>query len=155
MKAPLFFAIIFAAIYPLSTGAMAQKVYRCGNNYSQTPCPDAVVVEVQDARSTSQKNETDARIRRETATADAMEKKRLQEEAEALADGRTKTTPHAKTHTGAKKTTGSRAAATADPSAPTGSNAPPSGGKKKPPPFFTARVAPDKKKTPTPPAGSP
>jgi hypothetical protein len=56
-------------------------VYRCGNSYSQKPCADAVVVDVQDARTAEQKIKADATIRRDTATGNAMEKERLAQEA--------------------------------------------------------------------------
>ena len=35
--------------------ASAQTVYRCGNAYSQQPCPNARVVDVSDSRSNAQK----------------------------------------------------------------------------------------------------
>ena len=34
----------------LSIGANAQPVYRCGNEYSQTPCPQARVLDAADPR---------------------------------------------------------------------------------------------------------
>ncbi len=82
MNRNLALATIVIAIYSISTGAIGQNgVYRCGNSYSQKPCTDAVVVDVQDARTAEQKKQADATIRRDTATADAMEKDRLAQEA--------------------------------------------------------------------------
>ncbi len=82
MNHSLMLAIILIAIYSVSTGANGQNsVYRCGNSYSQKPCTDAVVVDVQDARTREQKVQADATIRRDTATANAIEKARLAEEA--------------------------------------------------------------------------
>ena len=43
----------------LAAGANAQAVYRCGSAYSQTPCPQARIVEVGDPRSAAQ--QADAR----------------------------------------------------------------------------------------------
>ena len=48
---------ILIALGSIPTGASAQNVYRCGSSYSQKPCPDAVVVDVEDTRSNSQKVE--------------------------------------------------------------------------------------------------
>lgn len=81
MKHIVTFAIIFIAICALSTRATSQSVYRCGNTYSQTPCADGVEVNVQDDRTAAQKAESQAIVRRETSTANAMEKARLREEA--------------------------------------------------------------------------
>jgi hypothetical protein len=75
-------AIILIAACAASTRADAQKVYRCGGSYSQTPCPDGVPVEVQDSRTAEQKAQTDAATRRDASTADTMEHTRLREEAE-------------------------------------------------------------------------
>lgn len=72
---------IVIATSSISTMAASQEVYRCGNAYSQKPCPQGVVVDVQDARTAAQKGESDAMIKRETAAANAMEKARLKEEA--------------------------------------------------------------------------
>ena len=59
----------------------AQTVYRCGNSYSQSPCPAGVAVVVDDPRSTQQKQETDDAVRRDAKTADSMEKSRQKQEA--------------------------------------------------------------------------
>jgi len=74
-------AIVSIASFAMSTRAGAEDIYRCGNSYSQKPCPDGTRVDVQDARTAAQKAESDASIRRESSTANAMEKARLQEEA--------------------------------------------------------------------------
>lgn len=78
-------AIFFVATYAFCTGASAQNVYKCGSVYSQKPCPNAVELDVQDARTPAQKAEADAKTRREMAQANAMEKTRLKEEAQARA----------------------------------------------------------------------
>jgi hypothetical protein len=82
MNRSVTFTIITVASYLMSTGAIGQNgIYRCGNSYSQKPCTDAVVVDVQDARTPDQKVQADATIRRDTATGNAMEKARLAQEA--------------------------------------------------------------------------
>ena len=142
MTTPLFFTTIFIAACTLSTGATAQKVYRCGSSYSQTPCPDAVTIEVEDTRSKAQKSESDARVRHEAKAADAMEKKRLQDEAQSLVGDNAKTPPR-------------KTSAAGDAPTPTDKDKKKSGGKKKEPEFFTARVAPQKSKAKTPNAANP
>jgi hypothetical protein len=62
-------------------GAQAQQVYRCGDAYSQQPCPGGTSVQVQDARSAGQAAQTREASQRDARTADAMEKARLKEEA--------------------------------------------------------------------------
>lgn len=83
MNRSLSTATIVIAIYSISTGAIGQSggVYRCGNTYSQKPCADGVVVEVQDTRTAEQKAQADATTRRDTAIGNDMEKGRLAEEA--------------------------------------------------------------------------
>lgn len=142
-------ATIFIATHALSTESAAQSIYRCGSNYSQTPCPDAVVVDAQDTRSKLQKTESDARVRRDATLADTMEKNRLQEEARALASSSPQAAVHSKKSTH-KKNTANHGTLSAD-SIPsqTDTTAKKSSGKKKEPEFFTARVTPEKKKTKT------
>jgi hypothetical protein len=82
MKHTLHIATISIAICVMNTGAIGQNVYRCGNNYSQKPCPDGVVVDVEDARTPTQKAEADAKTRREVAQVQAIEKTRQKEEAQ-------------------------------------------------------------------------
>jgi len=82
MKHTTSLAAFLIAIFSISTGAFGQSVYRCGNTYSQKPCADGVQVDVQDARTPAQKAESEAAVRREASTANAMEKARLQEEAQ-------------------------------------------------------------------------
>lgn len=89
MKKNLRFAMFFIAAYAGSTGALAQKVYKCGATYSQIPCDGAVTINTQDVRTLNQKSQADALAARETANANALEKARLKEEA--LAAG--KSTP--------------------------------------------------------------
>jgi hypothetical protein len=76
-------AFIFAAGCALSAmhPAAAQGVYRCGDSYSQKPCPGGALVSADDARSDSQRKQTLDAAQRDGKAADAMEKARLKEEA--------------------------------------------------------------------------
>ena len=74
--------IALAALPSLST---AQVSYKCGNSYSQTPCPDAVVLDKTDQRTSAQKAQADLATQRDARLANTMEKARLQQEAKDLA----------------------------------------------------------------------
>lgn len=83
MSRNLLLAICLIAVYSVPTGAIGQNtVYRCGNSYSQKPCPDAAQVDVQDARTSAQKRQADATTKRDTATANTLETTRLADEAQ-------------------------------------------------------------------------
>lgn len=73
-------AIFLIATIALSTGAMAQNVYKCGDAYSQTPCPGGATVDAADQRTSVQKTQADLATRLDARAADAMEKARLQQE---------------------------------------------------------------------------
>ena len=47
----------------------AQTIYRCGNAYSEAPCPGGVAIDVNDRRSAAQKAQTDAAARQAAASA--------------------------------------------------------------------------------------
>jgi hypothetical protein len=64
----------------LSTGATAQNIYKCGETYSQLPCPGGVLIDASDKRSDAQKRQADLATGRTARSADAMEKARLQQE---------------------------------------------------------------------------
>ncbi len=144
MKHLTIFAAFFIAICAVSTGAMGQKVYRCGNTYSQQPCTDGVQLDVQDARTPAQKAESQAAVRREASTANAMEKARLQEEAQ-LQGANTKTANPSKDKKKASKPGGTgRTDAAHQDAKPHKTPAK----KKKEPEYFTARgAAAEKPKT--------
>jgi hypothetical protein len=72
--------VVLAAAAALAPAA-AQSVYRCGDSYSQKPCPGGTLVPTDDARSASQRAQTSAAAQRDAKTANAMEKARLKEEA--------------------------------------------------------------------------
>jgi len=67
------------------TGAEGQKVFKCGNNYSQIPCADPVVIDAKDSRTSAQKSDADAATVRTAKIADQMEKDRLAQEKRDLA----------------------------------------------------------------------
>jgi hypothetical protein len=64
-----------------SAGANAAPVYRCGNTYSQTPCPDGKIVEATDVRSAAQRAEARRVAADEHRLAAQMKHDRLAEEA--------------------------------------------------------------------------
>jgi hypothetical protein len=61
--------------------AAAQTIYRCGNSYSQQPCPGGTPVQAEDSRSAAQRADTGQASQRDAKAADTMEKARLKEEA--------------------------------------------------------------------------
>ena len=73
-------ALILIASCALQAKAQTPNAYRCGNSYSQTPCPGGTPVDAADSRSSAQKAQSDAVIQRDKSTASSMEKSRLQEE---------------------------------------------------------------------------
>ncbi len=80
MRHPPLNALVLMVLYVCSTGAGAQQVYKCGGSYSQTPCPEGVVIDATDARTKAQKTQTDLATERAERIAAAMEKARLQQE---------------------------------------------------------------------------
>lgn len=80
MKTGLRFAIVLIAFYAYSTPSISQNVYRCGSNYSQTPCPDGTALNVSDPRTDEQKKASDARVKQQLDTANRIEATRIQEE---------------------------------------------------------------------------
>ncbi len=78
-------ALVLIAACAAFTGAMAQKVYKCGSSYSQIPCPDGVTVEADDARTKAQKSAATLNNKSQARQAEALEKERLKDEAQARA----------------------------------------------------------------------
>lgn len=138
MKNSIQTTIFFIAAFALSTGAIGQKVYRCGSSYSQIPCADGVAVEAQDPRSKIQKSQADAATKNDAAMANAMEKTRLNQEADALKNskpvvGKPPPKPVGPAASPAEPDNGAKKAAAKH---------------KKEPEYFTAQVAAEKKKKP-------
>ncbi len=73
-------ALLFLTLSAAAMAAPAQVTYRCGNSYSQSPCPDAVIVDTRDARTGAQKTQTDVATQRDARVANALEKARLLQE---------------------------------------------------------------------------
>jgi hypothetical protein len=63
--------------------AAAQTVYRCGNSYSQQPCPGGSAIDASDSRTPEQRRTQEATVRHERRVADRLEQERLKEEAAA------------------------------------------------------------------------
>ena len=74
------FAILFIAINSIGTGAWGQIVYKCGNAYSQQPCPGGTLVDASDARTGEQKTASDLASQRNAKAADAQEQARLKKD---------------------------------------------------------------------------
>ena len=77
-------ASIYIALSVLSTGATGQTIYKCGNNYSQAPCPGAESLSVDDVRDSQQKKQTDEAIRQDAKQAQSLEKIRVAQQMAAL-----------------------------------------------------------------------
>lgn len=73
--------LLFIATLGLCTGLQAETVYRCGNSYSQTPCPGGNAIDTTDSRTPEQRKAHEASVKQEKRTGDALEKTRLKEEA--------------------------------------------------------------------------
>jgi len=72
MKIPIALVVMLSAL-----SANAQSVYRCGNEYSQAPCPLARVVEASDERSEAQRAEARRIAADERLQGAQMERERL------------------------------------------------------------------------------
>ena len=73
-----------ACLAGLGSASAQTPVYKCANQYSDTPCPQAVVVNANDARSSTQKLQTDASTKNTAAAGKDLEKKRLGQNAIAV-----------------------------------------------------------------------
>ena len=80
MQSRLLNAIFLIAFSSLSAGVKAENTYKCGNNYSQQPCPGGTVIDTSDPRSLLQKKQTDLATSRDAKAANAMETARLKQE---------------------------------------------------------------------------
>lgn len=85
MRIAVLNAIFFIAIIATSTGVSAQNVYKCGDAYSQLPCPGGVTIDTADPRTSTQKTQADLATARDARSADAMESARLRQEKADLA----------------------------------------------------------------------
>ncbi len=67
----------------------SQTIYRCGNSYSQAPCPGAVTMDLSDLSDTrlkEQREQTQAAAQNDARLADKLEQERLAEEKRQLAN---------------------------------------------------------------------
>jgi len=79
-------ALLLIAVSPYTTWARAEKVYKCGSTYSQTPCPGSTLLEVDDTRDPAEKKRMDAQTRRDADLARDMAQSRLANEATLAAE---------------------------------------------------------------------
>ncbi len=77
--------VFLIAIIALSTGAEAQKIFKCGTTYSQLACPEGVIIKAASTPDAAEKGAADQATRRDALTADQMEKSRLAQEKKDLA----------------------------------------------------------------------
>lgn len=75
-------ALFLIAACALSAGASAQKVYKCGNSYSQIPCQGGETLEPSDARTPAQKADALRNQKLEFREANTLEAARLKNEAQ-------------------------------------------------------------------------
>jgi len=78
-------AAVLIAFGSIASTAGAQAIYRCGNSYSQQPCAAGSVVEADDPRSASQREQAAQVARKDARLANEMERDRLKQEAKAPA----------------------------------------------------------------------
>jgi hypothetical protein len=74
-------ALVLIAACAISVPASAQKVYKCGSSYSQTPCPGGETLEPADTRTSAQKTDAQRVQKMQSREADNLEKLRLKDEA--------------------------------------------------------------------------
>ncbi len=141
MRLPTLLTIFLIAACAISTGARGQIAYKCGNTYSQIPCPGAETVNNADQRTSAQKQQADDNTRRDQLAADKLEKQRLREEAQVRSDQKAlekKNKAAAKAKKDKKK---AKAEGSADGSSTT-LEPPKHRSKKKESPYFTAHTQP-------------
>ena len=81
MNGKLAMALSCAVLVAAAPGATAEEIYRCGDSYSNKPCPGGQQVQAADPRSASQRAQANQAAQQDAKAADAMEKARLKEEA--------------------------------------------------------------------------
>ena len=77
MKLHMKFLTLLMASAAWMTPAWGQTVYKCGNAYSQQPCPGATIVDASDARTPTQRAHAEAATTSTDAMAAKLEKARL------------------------------------------------------------------------------
>ena len=77
------FSFLGLALALASAQLAAQTLYRCGNEYRDTPCPNAIALDPRDPRTPAQSAQAERQAAQDAALAQQMEKSRLQAEAAA------------------------------------------------------------------------
>ena len=72
---------LLACVAGWSFPGLAQPVYRCGDTYTNKPCPGGKEIQADDPRTPAQRAQTSEAARRDAKLADEMEKARLKLEA--------------------------------------------------------------------------
>lgn len=75
--------LIAPLLLTLAIPAPAQTVYRCGNSYSQQPCPGGNAIDTADPRTPEQRKAAADGAQHERRTADVLEKQRVKDEVSA------------------------------------------------------------------------
>jgi hypothetical protein len=73
-------ATIFIALCAMQTTAFGQQLYRCGNTYSESPCPGGIALDSPGTPNPAQKAAADEATQRDAAAATKLEKARLTQE---------------------------------------------------------------------------
>lgn len=77
------YSFLGLALAMASAQLPAQTLYRCGNAYRDTPCPNAIALDARDPRTPAQSAQAERQIAKDAALAQQMETARLQAEAAA------------------------------------------------------------------------
>jgi len=75
--------LIAPLLLMLAVPAPAQTVYRCGNSYSQQPCPGGTAIDTSDQRTPEQRKAAADGAQHQRRTADTLEKQRVKDEVSA------------------------------------------------------------------------
>jgi hypothetical protein len=71
---------VAVCLWLMASGAQAQPIYRCGTEYSRTPCPGGKMLESSDPRSAAQRAEAVRVAAQDRKKAAAMERERRAQE---------------------------------------------------------------------------
>jgi len=80
MLKSILLAICFIAVSAIPLWATGQNVYKCGSSYSQTPCTNGQLLNVDDARAPAQQQQTTEATHAAQKMAKQLEKDRLAQE---------------------------------------------------------------------------
>ena len=73
-------AMAACATWTLQAAAGGSAAWRCGNAYTDRPCPDGKEIALDDARDAARKREADSSTRDAQAAGDRLERERLRQE---------------------------------------------------------------------------